>query len=100
MIFDGEDRERTPHVYPITNGERVRLLLQLQDAGLEPLSSTWVNFQTLDKRWVFCNSQFLHSLEFLGDDVEAAPSYEHDEVYKAARDLAPPWDTSTGSRER
>ncbi|MNY21228.1 hypothetical protein D3C86_1547590 [compost metagenome] len=63
--------------------------MQLQSAGLDHSPQTWVNFQTLDRRWVFCNTQFLHSLELIGDDVEAAPSYTHDEVYKAARDLAP-----------
>jgi transcriptional regulator with XRE-family HTH domain len=87
--FNGEDPAHAPHVYPIANGERIRLLMQLQSAGQDQPLQTWVNFQTLDRRWVFCNSQHLHSLELIGDDVEAAPSYEHDEVYKAARDLAP-----------
>lgn len=89
VSFDGQAPDSDPHIYPIASGERIRLLMQLQSAGRDHSSQAWVNFQTLDKRWVFCNIKYLHSLELLGDDVIAAPSYEHDEVYKAARELAP-----------
>ena len=86
--FGGNAKNRRE--WPITCGERGRLLNQMQDRNGEDIPSeahTWINFDTLDDRMVFINASALESLRLISDDVEAMPSYEHAEVYRAIKQL-------------
>jgi transcriptional regulator with XRE-family HTH domain len=76
--------------YPIDEKARESLLHQLgrlepdrDDKGQEP----WLYFWTLDNKIVLANPDCIEQLELVGDDVEAMPTYEHPEVYRALEEL-------------
>ena len=86
VIFGSKDSR----AWPISEGQRSFVLEQLEDrTGFEPRQShhSWLNFETLDDRIVFVNPSVLESVNFIGDDLEPAPSYEHQEVYEAVSAL-------------
>jgi transcriptional regulator with XRE-family HTH domain len=79
--------------YPIDEKARESLLHQLErlepdrdDKGQEP----WLHFWTLDNKIVLANPECIKQLELVGDDVEAMPTYEHPEVYRALEELDDP----------
>jgi transcriptional regulator with XRE-family HTH domain len=75
-----EERSRE---YPITEGERRRLSIRLERRdGVEE----WLSFETLNNKFVCVNRRAIEMIETVGDDVEAMPPFEHEEVYKALLD--------------
>ena len=88
VVKPGDD-ESAAYSYPITGGEYNRLFEALHclgDAGDES-DGLWIEFKTLDNRWVIVNTAHLSGVTMLSDAVEMMPTYEHDEVYKAARKI-------------
>lgn len=86
VVKPGDD-ESAAYSYPITEGEHDRLFEALHclgDAGDES-DDMWIEFKTLDNRWVIVNTAHLSGVTMLSDAVEMMPNYEHAEVYKAAR---------------
>jgi|GEM_PF-2243706 len=85
------DNEENAQIYafPISEAERIRVLHQLADYDVFESKSTtgWINFTTLDYRFIFLNANTISSVEMLSDDVEAMPAYEHEEVYKALLEI-------------
>lgn len=76
--------------YPITHGTMQRIQEELGDAGCGFVKSApWFQFEALNNKWVAINAAHVERVTFVDDNVEAMTSYEHDEVYKAAREL---WD--------
>lgn len=76
--------------WPISQGQRMSVRDQMGDRsgfGHEQGSQSWINFETLDDRIVFVNPRALESISLVGDAAEAAPSYEHQEVYQAIEGL-------------
>ena len=59
----------------------------LDDGGMRSRSVGWFCFTSLDNRLVFVNPRQLEQVALVGDDAEAMPLYEHEEVYKLARDI-------------
>ncbi|PTB17015.1 hypothetical protein C9I57_30415 [Trinickia symbiotica] len=74
--------------FPITAGERRRLSLVLNGGGVSSKGVGWFCFTSLDNRQVFVNARQIERIALVSDDIEAMPSYEHEEVYKLARELA------------
>jgi len=74
--------------YPVTWGTLNLIQEQLGDVGLGFVRTTpWVQFETLNNKWVTVNTQVIDRITFVDDDEEQMTSYEHEEVYKAAREL-------------
>jgi len=74
--------------YPVTWGTLNRIQEQLGDVGLGFLrTARWLQFESLNNKWVAVNTQALDRVTFMNDNVEAMTSFEHEEVYKAAREL-------------
>ena len=74
------------HSWPISETARSRLIAQLHERsgfGGEDGSKGWLNFETMDDRFVLVNPACLESIELASDDEEAAPPREHAEVYSA-----------------
>src|SRR5262245_48492257 len=89
------------HYYPITEGERSRLYPQLAACEKSP-ADRWLNFTTLNNRYVLVNPVALESIQMVGDDVVDMPEYQHEETYKAiAAVLASPYgmDPARGEEE-
>jgi hypothetical protein len=85
--MDSEDRleeftNGATHYYPITEGERERLQVQLQRYDEGP-TDRWLNFTTMDNRYVFVNPVALESIQMLSDHVVEMPDYEQEETYRA-----------------
>lgn len=89
LHFSGAGAEEM-RSYPITWGTLNDIQEQLGDVG-SGLSRTapWVNFKTLNNKWIALNTAQLERVTFVDDDAEAMTCFEHKEVYKAAREL---WD--------
>lgn len=47
----------------------------------------WVQLQTLDQRVLYINVQALDGLRWIDDCQEEMPSFEHEEIYKAAKEI-------------
>jgi hypothetical protein len=76
--------------WPISEGQRLWVLDQLGSRtgfGGESPDAGWIHFETLDDRLVFVNSAVVEHIGLVSDDAEAAPSYEHEEVYRTIRKL-------------
>ncbi|MBU9291636.1 helix-turn-helix transcriptional regulator [Burkholderia multivorans] len=84
-MVDESTRDR---YFPITDGERDRLVTLLDKGGVSSEPMGWISFSSLDNRLVFVNPREIERIAFVSDDVEAMPSYEHVEVYKLAREVA------------
>jgi transcriptional regulator with XRE-family HTH domain len=76
------------HYFPITDGERDRLVALLDRGGVSSERIGWFSFTSLDNRLVFVNAREIERIAMISDDVEAMPPYEHIEVYKLAREMA------------
>lgn len=76
--------------YPVTWGTLNHIQEQLGDVAYGSLrTAPWLRFETLNNKWVVVNTQAVERVTFVDDNVEAMTSYEHEEVYKAARELWP-----------
>jgi hypothetical protein len=79
----GFDRE-----YPV--GEDARNSLVYQMDAFKPLStggaSGWLFAWTLNNRMLLINPAYLMKIRLFSDDVEAMPSFENAEVYRALED--------------
>jgi transcriptional regulator with XRE-family HTH domain len=87
--FMSDAAESQEREYPITEAQRgylYRHLDQTRDDG-----ATWITFDSLDNRRVLLNTAELELFEMIGDDVEAMPLWEHEEVYKALSDREMLW---------
>lgn len=74
--------------YPVTWDTLNRIQEHLGDVGNGFLDTApWVHFEALNNKWVAVNTLHLERVSFVGDDDEAMTHFEHEEVYKAARDL-------------
>ncbi|MBT3066578.1 helix-turn-helix transcriptional regulator [Rhodoferax sp. U11-2br] len=88
------------HSYPVTWGTLNDIQEQLGDVGMGFLrTAPWIRFETLNNKWVAVNTQVLDRVTFADDDVEAMTSFEHEEVYKAARELWPDMPTEEEMRQ-
>lgn len=47
----------------------------------------WVQLRTLDQRVLYINVQALDGLRWIDDCQEEMPSFEHEEIYKAAKEI-------------
>lgn len=84
QFVGGEEFRKTDrYSYPVSETERTRLLNKLEERG-ELSERKWIEFETLDNRWVLVNPEQVEYISVLGDDVEAMPNFEHEEIYKAA----------------
>lgn len=76
--------------YPVTWGMLNHIQEQLGDVGVGfARTAPWIQFETLNNKWVAVNTHALDRATFVNDDVEEMTFYTHEEVYKAARAL---WD--------
>lgn len=83
--FTGEE---SPRYYPVTVGTMSRIQQALGDVGVGFFKSApWFRFEALNNKWVAVNTAQVERVSFTNDNVEAMTSYEHDEVYRAAREL-------------
>lgn len=74
--------------FPVTWGTLNRIQRQLGDAGISlEQTSTWVQFETLNNKWVTVNTQQVDRVTFMDSNVESMTGFAHPEVYKAALDL-------------
>lgn len=76
--------------WPISEGNQTWVLAQMERRsgfGGEYGAPGWLSFETLDDRIVFVNSSALEAITLVCDDIQAAPDYEHREVYQLAREL-------------
>jgi len=74
--------------FPITWGTLNHIQQVLGDAGLGFAQvAPWVQFETLNNKWVLLNTDHVDGITFIDDDVEAMTHYVHPEVYQAAADL-------------
>lgn len=75
--------------YPISEGTRAHLVQQIETSGYaeEPGVETWLQFESMDNRWVAINSSQIADISIISDDEEQMPPYLHEEIYKAAREL-------------
>ncbi|WP_294608290.1 helix-turn-helix transcriptional regulator [uncultured Roseovarius sp.] len=71
--------------YPIGLNARKTLLSQAEATG--PInannSSDWLSTWSLNNRLLLINPSYLRGFQLISDDVEAMPSFEHPEVYRA-----------------
>lgn len=89
--------ESDARYYPVTHGTMQRIEQELGDAGCGFVKSApWFQFEALNNKWVAINSAQVERVTFIDDNVEAMTSYEHEEVYKAARQL---WDRMPSAKE-
>lgn len=80
------DEPLNQYEWPISEAGRASLIDQLQARsgfGGEDGAKGWLNLATLDDRFILLNPSRLESIEFISDDVEATPHYEHGEIYEA-----------------
>lgn len=74
--------------YPVTWGTLNYIQEQLGDVGQGFIRTTpWIQFEALNNKWVAANTQALERVTFVDDNDEAMTPFEHEEVYKAAREL-------------
>lgn len=74
--------------YPITWGTLNHIQEQLGDVGVGFVrAAPWIQFETLNNKWVAVNTQALDRATFVNDDVQEMTFHAHAEVYKAAREL-------------
>lgn len=74
--------------YPVTWGTLNHIQEQLGDVGVGFVrAAPWIQFETLNNKWVAVNSQALDRATFVNDDVQEMTFHAHAEVYKAARAL-------------
>lgn len=93
LAFDGEpqmyeaaeaDKARS-YEWPISQYAYSKLVERLRERsgwGGDDGNKGWLYFQTLNDRFVLVNPTCIDSVEFVSDDVEETPGYEHLEVYE------------------
>jgi transcriptional regulator with XRE-family HTH domain len=74
--------------FPVTWGSLNRIQSQLGDVGIGADGTVpWVQFETLNNKWVAVNTREVERVTFLDDNVEEMSFHENVEVYRAAREL-------------
>lgn len=73
---------QTKH-YP-TGWSQVDAVFGNLSSSLKPMEQ-WVQLRTLDQRVLYINVQALDGLRWIDDDQEEMPSFEHEEIYRAAK---------------
>lgn len=74
--------------FPITWGTLNHIQQVLGDVGLGFAQvAPWVQFDTLNNKWVLLNTDQIEGITFVDDDAVAMTHYVHPEVYQAAADL-------------
>lgn len=74
--------------FPVTWGALNRIQSQLGDVGIgADGTAPWVQFETLNNKWVAVNTREVERVTFVDDNVEQKSFHENVEVYRAAREL-------------
>lgn len=83
-----EDTFEEPRAYPISRAALLNLQAQLGAIGeFSTAPMPWLQFETLNNKWVAVNAEALEEVVFVDDDVEEMTSFEDPETYKAATEL-------------
>lgn len=71
--------------YP-TGWSQVSSAFESLESIFKPVDS-WIQIETLDQRVLYINTQSIDAVRWINDDEEEMPSFEHEEVYKAAEEI-------------
>lgn len=71
--------------YP-TGWSQVNEVFRNLSSSFTPLER-WVQLRTLDQRVLYINVQAIDGLRWIDDAQEEMPSFEHEEIYKAAKEI-------------
>lgn len=80
--------EEAPRHFPVSGGTLGKISEALGDGGCGFYKADpWLQFESLDNKWVVINTAQIERLSMVDDNLESGTSYEHEEVYRAARTL-------------